>query len=101
MAEQQDRIKLLATSQAVDHNGGIKYFLGREENVKVLADLYRGRGGGGSPLPADENFHRAVGEALGYPAGAVDTFIAQIASSEHTQQRGRFGRFLGKLGTNR
>jgi len=93
MTQQKDRIKLLSTSQAVDHYGGTKYFLGHEENVRILADLYQGRGGGDSPLPADENFHRAVGEALGYPKEAVDAFIAQIASlEEHAQQKGRFSR---------
>ena len=98
--EEKDRFDTLSRSYAIDHYGGIKYFLGREENVKTLAEQYEGRGGDDSPKKADESFHRAVGEALGYPAEAIDAFVAGIlASEERAKQKGRLARVAGWLTT--
>lgn len=88
ITEEANRFESLYRDEAVDYYGHIKYFWGKEENVRNLANLYQGRGGDDSPLPADEGFHRAVGEALGYPIEAIDAFIAIISSSkEHVQRK--------------
>lgn len=82
---------------ARDHYGGQSYFLGQEENVAALQELYYDRGGDESPRSADEAFHRAVGEALGYAPEAIDSFIEQISKSN--KRRGIVGRTLGRLST--
>lgn len=56
----------------------MKFFFGRPDNIAVLAELYEGRGGEGTPRPNDETFHRQVGMTLGYPVAAIDDFIGRL-----------------------
>jgi hypothetical protein len=81
-SEERDQYKSLAKRGARDYYGGQRYFLGKEENVKDLSELYFERGGDDSPRPADESFHRAVGSALGYSPEAINNFVAQISRSK-------------------
>lgn len=99
--DEEDHFDQLFFGQAVDYYGGRKYFVGKEENVRTLSELYEGRGGIDSPRPADENFHRAVGEALGYPTEAIDAFILRIVSSEQAQKSGVLSKYLGTLDMRR
>jgi hypothetical protein len=96
--DERERYKSLTTAGARDYYGGQKYFLGQAENVKALVELYRDRGGDDSPRPADESFHRAVGEALGYAPEAIDNFIERTsAGGKHPMRKLRLGKILGKL----
>lgn len=100
--EENDRFNALSTAEAFDHYGGLKLFWGKPDSVSALANLYAGRGGADSPIPADESFHRAVGKALGYPPAAIDAFVERISSQdEYDRRKGKFGKFLGKLSTER
>lgn len=64
----------MPVAAAVDGFGGEKFFIGTQESVDTLARLYQGRGT--DELPADADFHRGVGEAVGYPSWAIDEFVA-------------------------
>lgn len=100
--DMREQYKSLAAAGARDYYGGQKYFLGKERNVKALVELYRDRGGNGSPRPADESFHRSVGEALGYAPDAIDNFIERTsASNKHTRRSLRLGSILGRILTKR
>lgn len=85
----------LSQATAISDHGQYFYFLGKKENVKTLADLYRGRGS--KALPADKAYHRAVGEALGYPTEAIDIYIAR----RDQNRRGRLSRVFGRLLTKK
>lgn len=78
IAQEGDTFSRLSTAQSVDLFGGMACFIGLQENVENLAKLYSGRGGEGTPLPADADFHRAVGQNLGYSDEAIDDFLARI-----------------------
>lgn len=77
IAEEGDAFNRLSTAQSVDLFGGIACFIGLHENVENLAKLYSGRDGEGSPLPADTDFHRAVGQNLGYTDEAIADFLTR------------------------
>jgi hypothetical protein len=75
--DEQERYRSLTAAGARDYYDYQRWFLGQEENVRALVELYRERGGDDSPRPADESFHRGVGHALGYSPAAIEAYIAQ------------------------
>lgn len=64
-----------STSNAVTYNGHLMVIIGNQENVDELTELYDDSGPMGAEKPMDEQFHRAVGKALGYSEEAIDEFV--------------------------